>query len=666
MFVIYLGLGIVGAIFIVYFGLQLSKNIYHPTLITFFWILYLASVLTIINLVATGAFYNVLRLKKGTPGDQGRIGDKGSSGETGVCDVQCDSKVCIITITDSINKTYSDLISSALGKKAIITEPAVIKNSEITNKVKLICKSNAYKEISKLKSPKAINDYVADIYSKWIKLLIDSDKSQDKKIIREYLETDGMDETPELPGDPFKEIEKYDAYYWGSDRIFHPRIIEYCADPREYKALTQLPPPKLDGLRTNMYTVVFTADNMGDDMSVSRAGPFYYNGKIYHSLGDTITPTYSQKSGGKFIEKYGVPDDQKERSEIAVTSDGPPQATLILNGSDKYLKPPQDWIRIWRNRKDPKCTVWKPKDYYDNKLKKWFRACGYLFVSNWNDSNPRQQYGYNTPEKQPIRLVAEELLDDITADGVSFVWNDKGSRVDGDLSSWISNNSEYKTNQYISTLYNSYNYPYGEKVYKVKQSAFVVTDDMLPVNFSDDLVDEKKYGVGFHGSPHRSEKYSVFAWLKIPMETQLTNSGNSYKIYIKHSGLNKVNSYMMRRQLANTAELSQYIGMNGENNEVSEDNKFNPSNPKLIWEILCIDKNGNLDKSCNNEFYLIKHTVSTGLYFKVEVDKSGNGDPYYILKKLPNKNDPNYEQIIKEFIWYNPLKSGGSPLVMEQ
>jgi uncharacterized membrane protein len=49
MFVIYLGLGIVVAIFIVYFGLQLSKEIHHPTLITFFWILYLASVLTIIN-----------------------------------------------------------------------------------------------------------------------------------------------------------------------------------------------------------------------------------------------------------------------------------------------------------------------------------------------------------------------------------------------------------------------------------------------------------------------------------------------------------------------------------------------------------------------------------------------------------------------------------------
>ena len=120
----------------------------------------------------------------------------------------------------------------------------------------------------------------------------------------------------------------------------------------------------------------------------------------------------------------------------------------------------------------------------------------------------------------------------------------------------------------------------------------------------------------------------------------------------------------MRRQLANKSDLLTYIGMNGENNEVNENNKFNPTNSNIIWEILCIDKNGNLDLSCKNEFYIIRHSVKTELYFKVEVDKSGNGEPYYILSKLPNKNDPNYEKIIKEFIWYNPLKAGGSSLEM--
>jgi hypothetical protein len=666
MFVIYLGLGIVVAIFIVYFGLQLSKQIYHPTLITFFWILYLASVLTIINVIATGAFYNILRLKRGVPGDQGRIGDKGDFGETGVCDIQCDSKVCIVTIMDSINKTYLDLITKALGKNAIVNESAVIKNSEITNKVKLICKSVAYKEISKIRAPKLINDYVADIYSKWITLLVNSDKSTDKKVIRDYLETDGMDEQPDLPGDPFKEIEKYDAYYWGSDRIFHPRVVEYCSDPKEYAGLTQLPPPRLDGVLTNMYENIISAGNMGSDLTVSRAGPLNYHSKTFYSLGDVFTYGQSTRSGGKFIEKYGVPENEKDRTQFDVSSDGPQFPTLLLNASAKYLKPPNDWVRIWRNRKHPLVTVWKPLDYYDNSLKKWFRACGYLVMNNWNNSTPRQQYGYNTPEAQPIRLVAEELLEEVTNAGYSFVWRDKGSRVRGDLSAWMNKNSKYREQINVSTLVPYYDYPRNVKSYTIKKSAFEVTDEMLPLNFKDDLVDEKKYGIGFHGSPHRSAKYSVFAWLKLPLEVQLTNLGNSYKIYIKHSGLNKVNSYMLRKQYPNRTDLSTYIGNNGDAKEVTENNNFNPSNRKLIWEILCIDTNGNLDSNCNNPYYLIRHSVNTNLYFKVEVDKSANGEPYYILSKLPNKNDVKYEKLIKEYIWYNPLSASGAKLEMKK
>lgn len=665
MFVVYFGLGIVASIFIVYFGLQLSKEIYHPTLITFFWILYLASVLTIINVIATGAFYNILRLKRGIPGDQGRIGDKGDFGETGVCDVQCDSKVCIVTIMDSINKTYSELITKALGKNAIVNEPAVINNSEITNKIKLICKSVAYKEISKIKAPKLINDYVADIYSKWIKLLVDSDKSSGKKVIRDYLETDGMDDFPDLPGDPFKEIEKYDVYYWGSDRIFHPRVIEYCSDPKEYTGLTQLPPAPLEGLLTNLYGKVFEAGNVGTPLTVSRIAPLNFNFKTYYSLGDIFTNTNIARSDGKFIEKYAVPDSEKERSEFNFVGEGPKFPTVVLNGSPKYLKPPQDWIKIWRNRRGPPVTVWQPLDYYDNTLKKWFRACGCLAMPNWDDNNPRQQYGFNNPDAQPIRLVADELLEEVTKDGYTFLWNDKGSRVNGDLASWKNNNQEYRDYMNISTLVTNYNYPSNVKSYILKKQAFFVTDEMQPLNFSHELVDEKKYGIAFHGSPYRSAKYSVFAWLKLPLEVQLTNSANSYKIYVKHSGLNKVNSYMLRKQYANKTELTTYMGSNGEKKELSEDNKFNPSNIKLIWQILCIDKNGNLDRDCNSTFYFIRSGADTKLYLKVEVDKAGNGDPYYILSKLPSKNNPNYEKLMKEYIWYNPLLSSGAKLEMK-
>ena len=69
---------------------------------------------------------------------------------------------------------------------------------------------------------------------------------------------------------------------------------------------------------------------------------------------------------------------------------------------------------IWRNKKKPELTIWKPKDFYDTDLNKWFRACGFLAIPNWQNATPRQQFGYNTPDRQPIRLVNEDLLEDIT------------------------------------------------------------------------------------------------------------------------------------------------------------------------------------------------------------------------------------------------------------
>jgi hypothetical protein len=47
-----------------------------------------------------------------------------------------------------------------------------------------------------------------------------------------------MEEEPELAGNPFKEIENYDIYYWGGDRIFHPRVIQICSNPKIYPEIS--------------------------------------------------------------------------------------------------------------------------------------------------------------------------------------------------------------------------------------------------------------------------------------------------------------------------------------------------------------------------------------------------------------------------------------------
>jgi hypothetical protein len=668
MFVLYIGLAIIGIAGVLYFGLKISENIYHTTLKAFFWVLYITSILTLGNILATGVFYNVLRFKRGLPGDQGRIGDYGDLGYSGTCDTSCDSNICSLAIMDTLNKYYSNLISRALGQSAILNDNPVIRNGEITERIVGICKSNAYKQVSKIKNKTNLNGYIINIYQNWIKLLVESDTSDDKKIIRDYLETEGYDEKPSgLVGNPFKEIEKYDIYYWGSDRIFHPRIIEYCSDPEEYKGLTLGPAPDFKILRTNLYNQVYSSPRLGRlPFSVFRVGPYNHKSLTYYSLGDIMTTVFNQTSTNKFIEKYGVPMEEADRTTFqnSVNTEGPAFPTLLIAGPDKYLIPPQDWTMVWRNgsvnTKNP-ITIWRPKDFYDSGLKKWFRACGVLAVPNLLNFNPRQQYGYNTPEKQPIRLVAEELLENISDCPLKKVWDGRQVKGVGNLSIWRCNNVDFAANQNTSIAVSGYSIPNNLKLYQLKKTVTTV-DEMKPLEFKNDIVDENKLGVGFHGSPHRSEKYSVFTWLEMPLEVQVTNLGNADKIYIRHSGVNIVNSYLIRKQEEGQTELNNYFSVDSNAILVKGNNKFNINNPNLIWEIVCVDKDGNMTGSnCKNKYYLIKNT-KFNKYLKSEYDKTALGPITYIIDKIPNKTNINYSKIIQEFIWYNPLSATGNDL----
>jgi hypothetical protein len=151
----------------------------------------------------------------------------------------------------------------------------------------------------------------------------------------------------------------------------------------------------------------------------------------------------------------------------------------------------------------------------------------------------------------------------------------------------------------------------------------------------------------------------------MPFEVQVTNLANSIKIYVKHSGLNVVNSYMLRRQLPNKSELKGAFGVKGNDKVVSDDNVYNSNNKNLLWQIICIDKNGSINNDCKNEFYLIKN-MRNNKYFKVEFDPTALGPVMYLCDNLPNKSNSNYATIMQEFIWYNPKSATGNKLEMVQ
>ena len=663
----------------VFFGVKISEGIYHPTLLVFFWVIYIATLLTVGNAVSTVFFYNVLRTKRGIPGDQGRVGDKGDSGIGGVCDITCNTKACTFAITNAINDAYNSLVKSS-NKSSDKTDKfdktkATIKNREVMDNIKIICNSDAYKQVSKFKDTNTVNNYIIKIYVDWLKLLFESDKTDDKHIIIEYLETDGLEERPDLNG--FDELEKYDVYYWGRDRVFHPRVVEYCGDPDINKKMQEHYPPIIKGIRTNIYQPLLTRYRFGrkrrfdtrhtDWLSIYRVSPYTFEGVVYYPLGDYCNHAPNISNKNKFVETL---NDENKRSRIDFKNNefanSPVDATILVNANNQYVRPPQDWQYIWQATKSDRninMTVWKPKDFYDNTLNKWFRGCGTFTLFDKGMKNPREVYGYNTPEKQPIRLVAEELLIKIETGNLKYAWNDQESGQVRDVTYWTTNDQDYRNNINLPLTTNSYNKPSKLTFYKLNLDKFKELK-VGSIKMNNELISNSAYGFGVLGAD-REPKYSVFSFLDIPVQVILTNSGNADKIFIRHSGLNQINSYMIQKVNIGEDELKTTFGVKSNTYNVSQYQKYNPNDENQIWLIVCVDDNNMISKDCKSKKYLIK-SQSTDLYLTSMIDQSTTNNFIYTVKQLPSSTSKDYNSLIQQFLWIKPTSATGNHLVTEK
>jgi hypothetical protein len=676
MIILYSSILLVLFIGIIYYGVALSENIKHPTLIALFWIVYLSTLLTVGNIVATGFFYNTLREKKGLPGDQGRIGDKGEFGTAGKCGVKCDGKACIAYLSDNINAEYQKAIK-AINPKLPLNK---IKNLMIVNNIKITCNSFPYQEIIKYKPMNVLNDYIVGIYSNWIKLLINTDESNNKEVVRNYLENEDADE-PKLKDNVIKEIENYDVFYWGADRIFHPRIIEICNDPRKNRVMPQNKRPKLKGFKTNMYDIIRNNDWMRRNdnpitpgyrkrtanFSIGRAKNFTFEGVTYYPIGDTLRNIGGLPSNGKYLETFKTVEIKKIEIPVSLNQVGFDVHNLIIAGTEDYVRPPLEWEPIWKSRKRYNLSFWRPKDIYDDKLKKWFRALGFMAVNSlW--SNPRQIYGWNTPENQPIRLVSEDLLEDLTTTQLNKVWDDSRSGSDWDVSVYYPNNPKYMEEICLPNAWSSLNQAASMRFYRIKDSSFR-EQVMNPLKSNNPLISDDGLGVGYHGTPERDPKYSIFSFINLPVEVQITNIGLGSKVFLAHSGLNIVNSYMIRQLSVGETELKGAFGKSADPNEfeVYDTYSFNPNNPNLIWEIICVDENNNNISDCSLERYLIKKR-DTDLHLKSYIHQNDLDAVRYKLEKLPfdNGNAERKSKAFESFVWYNPKSATGNQLIIQR
>jgi len=68
---------------------------------------------------------------------------------------------------------------------------------------------------------------------------------------------------------PFDEIEKYDIYYWKTNKLFKPIGIDICDDPTINKSLPQQEKPRLYLVKSNKYKWIYNDNGIRDKPSCS-------------------------------------------------------------------------------------------------------------------------------------------------------------------------------------------------------------------------------------------------------------------------------------------------------------------------------------------------------------------------------------------------------------
>ena len=212
---------------ILFTGSYLSMYIFDTTEYVFFWIMYILSSLTVINIGAGVYYYSVMKKKTGPRGPRGPQGEAGDEGETGRCSVECRNNMCQITIFNHIIKVLNKLENQITGDNTELTVETDLRNPYIKEKVKSMCHSEEYQQIAPIKGKEALLDYMCMIWGDMVKLMYESGGLNYFRTVGAEYDWDWLDDNP------WDEFKKYDIYYWGMGAEYRPQFKEYKISRRD-------------------------------------------------------------------------------------------------------------------------------------------------------------------------------------------------------------------------------------------------------------------------------------------------------------------------------------------------------------------------------------------------------------------------------------------------
>jgi len=645
---------VVCAAFFIYIGITLVRDINHPVLYGLFWVIYAITILTIGNTILNYFFYNNIGKKKGPLGDRGNPGPDGLEGPEGECEPNCKIQSILDVIMKKLNVDYNKILEKERGKKP--DPPKSINNTYIKNTLKRIVLSKQFKQVAQLKNDKQIEDYVAEIFTRWLEILANADKSEGKKHFQDYLEIYGeqveWESMIKPKSNPFHEIEKYDIFYWGLNKEFRPIKIDACFNKTEKP---ETPPPPIKGIVANMYTRMYDdykiprtwqrfknwlkRKRYRGGISIFRTQPITIDGDKYFPLGDVAYPRIGISGGERQVVKMAGDKPVVYKTRGGGRNDGPMYNNVLLAVDDKYVKQPpaSAWSWKWNDigtgaRKD--VTFWNAEDFQENGIQ--YRCMGSLGMPNFGP-NPTIQLGR---DNVPLVCVDEKALEEIP-NRHRGLWADRRSGAKrGDGSVYQNLDGVYN----LSYFGNGHSPIWSRKMYKIK-------DDFLnPKHINSDIpktsLEEKDlgYGKGYQNYKYsKDRKNGLFDLLDLVVKSDLINQYIGTKVYLEHSGLNNPNSYFIKQY--NPKDKPEACIKHNEDVTLVESDSFgipvkftnecNSAQPLQLWEIDFVGQ--------SKELCFIKSKETDKYLYCQEYNK------FFTKGKLPSRNIN--DEALKPFIW---------------
>ncbi len=634
---------ILGACILFYLGVVMSRRIINQTAYGLFWVIYIITIITIGNTFFNYYTYVDIGEKVGITGSVGEPGIDGDKGEDGECDRDCTLKSYSLVAENRLNKEYNKIIGKYIGSEP--NPPKKINNKYITDTIKRIVDSVQFREISQIKHPNVVLQYVVEHFVRWFEIIINADESEGKKHFQDYMDVYGEQVEWEAiiknENNPFHEIEKYDVFYWGLDKEFHPVKIKSCQ-----KIVKEIKNPEPTGplkvFRTNLYRKDYDDKKSGANRNVATwiTQPINIRGETFYSLGSIADTEYNITGGGRFIEQIG-PEQSNKINLSGNSFQGPNYINnIVVSGSSKWIRKPHPdaWSWKWdtkrknntRNRfrksNYQRGTFWNAENFVeDGEL---FICQGGMITGNQQNTwaNPSRLFGR---DNVPFVCINSKALEEIPHQHYQ-IWDDYGFGTSNDGSVYTNRDGEYN----LLYFQNGYSPEYHRKAYRIKRDLIDKTPMFEDSKFFTNPEEiDLGHGIGFQEVKYnKNRKHGMFDLLDLVVKSPVNNLYTNQPLFIEHSGLNRPNSYFVQIIDKEKNIPSDCIVPKGDNTIF---NSCNPLENNQIWEIEFLGQ--------SKEVCLLK-SVETGKYlYTKKIDK------FLMSGDIPERNINNSK--LKPFLW---------------